>query len=103
MERAPPSKRVTASRSDYDRYSIRDGVGVDGKWKHQRVCRDASGYRPVGTGEFSARSFTISVLVGDRLTAIAERCWQGARIFAWTGNGPWGPQRGTCMNLLSPY
>ena len=74
MERTPPSKRVTATRSDCNWYPIRDGVGVDGKWEHQRVCRGASGHKPVRTGGFSARSPTISVLVNDHPTAIAERC-----------------------------
>ena len=32
MERTSPSERVAAARSDYDRWSICDGVGVDGKW-----------------------------------------------------------------------
>ena len=100
VERPSPSKRVTTTRSDFDRHSIRDGVGMDGKWEYQRVCRGASGHRPVRTGGFSARSPTISILV-DGPTAIAERYWQGVGIFAWPGNNPWGPQRGACMNLLS--
>ena len=73
VECPPPSKRVTTIRSDYDRHSIRDGVGMDGKWEYQRVCRGASGRRPVRTGGFSARS-PISILV-DGPTAIAERYW----------------------------
>ena len=32
MERTSPSKRVAVAWSDYDRWSICDGVGVDGKW-----------------------------------------------------------------------
>ena len=35
VERAPSSKRVAAIGSDYDGYSVRNGVRVDDEWEHQ--------------------------------------------------------------------
>jgi len=37
MEDPPSPERAAAVRCDDDRQSIRDGIGVDGKWYHQRV------------------------------------------------------------------
>jgi len=41
MEGSPSSERVAAARSDNDRESVRDGLGVDAKWQHQPVCEGA--------------------------------------------------------------
>ena len=37
VEGPQPSERVTTTGGDDGRRSIRDGVGVDGKWKYQRI------------------------------------------------------------------
>ena len=42
MEHPSPSQRATTARRDDDRESIRDGIGVDGKREHQRVCEGGS-------------------------------------------------------------
>ena len=37
MEHPPSSKRIVTGRRDDDRAAVCDGIGVDGKWKHQHV------------------------------------------------------------------
>ena len=37
VESPPPSKHTTTTRCNDDGYSIRDGVGMDGKREHKRV------------------------------------------------------------------
>ena len=37
VECSPPSKRATAVGGDNGCSQLRDGIGVDGKWEHQRV------------------------------------------------------------------
>ena len=34
----PSSERSPAVRRDNIRQSVRDGIGMDGEWEHQRVC-----------------------------------------------------------------
>jgi hypothetical protein len=38
MEDPSSSKCVTTVGGDDDRGPVRDGIGVDGQWEHQRVC-----------------------------------------------------------------
>ena len=69
LENLPTSERPAADRSDDVRESVRNGVGLDGKRKHQRLREGTPGCRPVGTGRLFNRSFTVSasslLMVGD--------------------------------------
>ena len=42
MEGPPSSERAAIVWRDDGKASIRDGIGVDGTWEHQRVCEEAS-------------------------------------------------------------
>ena len=46
------SERVAVIRRDDDRYSIRDGIGVDGKREHQSICENKHRRRSVGACMF---------------------------------------------------
>ena len=46
----PASECAAIDRSDDDRNSVRNDIGVDGEWKHQRLREGQSQYRPVGFG-----------------------------------------------------
>ena len=37
MERTSSPERVATARSDDDRESVRDDIGVDGEWEYQRI------------------------------------------------------------------
>ena len=66
MEKPSASKCAAADGSDDDQDSVRDDIGVDGAWKYQRLCEDASGRRPARTCGLSIQilavfaSFTIA-------------------------------------------
>jgi len=48
MEDPSSSERVAAFGRNDDGDPVRDGIGVDGEWKHKRVCKGA--YRRESTG-----------------------------------------------------
>jgi len=43
VERPSPSERATAAGSDDGRESVRDDIGMDGKWEHHRICKITCG------------------------------------------------------------
>ena len=47
MEIPPSSERVAAAWGDNVRDSVRDGVEMDAKRQHQRVCEEAFGRKSV--------------------------------------------------------
>lgn len=47
MEVSPSSERATAIGGDNDKQPVRDGIGVDGQRKHQRIYRCVQGCQPV--------------------------------------------------------
>ena len=47
VENPPSSERVASARSDNVRDPVRNGVGLDAKWQHQRVCEESFGCKPV--------------------------------------------------------
>ena len=49
MEDPSSPECTAAARCDHGRESIRDGIGVDGEWEHQRVREDPSQCGSVGT------------------------------------------------------
>ena len=62
MENPPTSECPTTTRSDDVRDSVRDGIRLDGKWKHQRVREDASGCKPARPGKPFIQSITVFTL-----------------------------------------
>ena len=50
VENPPASECPATDRSDDDRNPIHDGVGLDGKWKRQRLRESTSRCKPVGVG-----------------------------------------------------
>ena len=59
MEDSPASKRATVNRSDDVRCSVRDGIGLDGKWKHQRLCEDKPECKPDRAGKLFIESLAV--------------------------------------------
>ena len=62
VENPPASERRAADRCYDVRDSVRDGIRLDGKWKHQRVREDASGCKPVRPGKPFIQSITVFTL-----------------------------------------
>ena len=83
MKGTPSLKHLTANWGDDERYSIRDCVGMDGKWQYQPVYGGVSTCGSVGASTLSFRS-----PVDNRLTSAAGGCRLGAGLLAWPGNGP---------------
>jgi len=48
--------------SDDDWITVRDGVRLDGKRKHQRLCEGTPRCKPAGTGRLSIQSFAVAVV-----------------------------------------
>ena len=59
MEDPPASKRATVNRSDDVRCSVRDGIGLDGEWKYQRLCEDKPECKSDRAGELFIESLTV--------------------------------------------
>jgi hypothetical protein len=55
VENAPASECPTADRSNNVRDSVRDGIGLDGQRKPQRLCEGTPGHKPIGAGGFPLR------------------------------------------------
>ena len=53
MESSPASKCPASDRSDDVQDPVRNGVRLDGKWEHQRLCEGTSGSKPVEAGRIS--------------------------------------------------
>jgi hypothetical protein len=66
MENSSAPKCAVADRSDDDREPVRNGIGVDGAWKHQRLREGTSGSRPTRAREFPIQS--LAVLVSFTIT-----------------------------------
>ena len=47
VEGSSSSERIAAARSHNDREPVRNGVGVDGEWKHQPICEGTPGCESV--------------------------------------------------------
>ena len=67
VEDAPSSERVAARRCDNDKKTVREGVRVDGEWKHQHVFEGASRCE-------SVRACTCSVR-GPHLHSVLTYTW----------------------------
>ena len=61
MERSPSSKRATALGGDDEHSTICNGIGVDGKWEHQRVYQGPWGCEPVSACKVLLRVPTTSI------------------------------------------
>ena len=48
MERSPSSERPAIVRGDDGQESVRDGLGLDGEWKHQGFCEGVYRCEPAG-------------------------------------------------------
>ena len=59
MENPPSSQCPTTDRGDDDRDEVRDGLGLDGQWKPQRVRGGKPGRRPVEVGKLLATSLPL--------------------------------------------
>ena len=73
MEDPPPSKHIAAVRCHDVHESARDGVGVDGKWYHKRVCEGGSRCGSVGT-RMSRSRFSSALVADDDTVTVACRC-----------------------------
>jgi len=58
MENPPTPQCPVADRSDDVGESVRNDIGLDGEWKHQRLCEGTPGCKPIGTGKFSVQNLT---------------------------------------------
>ena len=54
MEGPSSPERVAAAGRDHGRDPFRDGIGVDGKREHQRICEGGDRHRSAGTCLFLA-------------------------------------------------
>ena len=59
VEKPSTSECPAADRSNNVRNSVRDGVRLDGEWKHQRLREDTSRCKPLGAGGFFGQSRTV--------------------------------------------
>ena len=59
MEKPSASKHATADRSDDGRESVRNGIRVDGTWKHQRLRKGTSRRRSARACKFSIKNLVI--------------------------------------------
>ena len=46
LESSSSPERIATAGSYNGQQPVRDGVGMDGQWKHQRVRQDAQGCKP---------------------------------------------------------
>jgi len=76
MEDPSAPKRAAVDRGDDDRGSVRNGIRVDGKRKHQRVREGKSRYRSAGARGFSIWSLAVTIPL-TKLNPLAGRCRQG--------------------------
>ena len=95
VESSSSSKRAAVARSYYDQDPVRNGVGVDDQREHQPVREGTPGCGPIWTRTFLFRILPSSLAVDNHATSIARRCREGLDIYAWRGNDPRGPKRGT--------
>jgi hypothetical protein len=73
MENPSASECTAADRSDDDRDPVRNDIGVDGGWKHQRFREGASRRRPTRTCGFSIRGLAaLSLLTILQLEGVAR-------------------------------
>ena len=71
MEDPPSSKRTTAAGRDDVRESVRDGIRVDGKRKHQRVREGGRKGESVGACAFFIRDPYLCFATDDNVIAVA--------------------------------
>jgi hypothetical protein len=65
MEDPSSSKCVAVAGCNDVRESVRDGIGLDGRWQHQRVCEGACGRRSVEACTYAVRGpYSFSPLTG---------------------------------------
>jgi hypothetical protein len=60
VEIPPASERPVTDRSDDVRGSVRNDIGLDGKWEHQRLCEGTPGCKPIGPGRLSIQKLAVS-------------------------------------------
>jgi len=59
MENPPTSECPATDRSDDVQDSVRDGIKLDGEWKHQRFREGTPRRKPVGAGKHFIQSLRI--------------------------------------------
>ena len=59
MESPPASECAAVNRSDDVRYSVRNGVGLDGEWKYQRLCEGTPGCKSDRAGKMFIESLAV--------------------------------------------
>jgi len=52
LEDPPASEHPAPGRSDNVREPVRNGVGLDGVWEHQRLREDTPACKPIGASTF---------------------------------------------------
>jgi len=69
MEISSASEHPATNRSNDDRGPVRDGIRLDGEWKHQRLRRETPRRGPARACRFSIQNVTALTLV-----TIAKSC-----------------------------
>ena len=59
LEKPPASECSATCRSDDVRDPVRNDIGLDGEWEHQRLREDTSGCKPVGAGRLFTQRLAI--------------------------------------------
>jgi hypothetical protein len=95
MENAPASKCPVTDWSNDVRDSVRDGIGLDGQWKPQRLREGTPGCKPVGAGRFPLRSSL--PFIDDWVTHLASRRRQGVDVHPSPGYDSRGSQGSTLL------
>jgi len=90
MESSPAPKSVAFGWGCDGQEYVCHGVGVDGKWEHQRVCDGTPGCESFRTRKFFIRTPDTSFVVDNRATLAVRRCGEGLDAYARTRHDPWG-------------
>ena len=59
MENTPTSEHSATDWGDDVRNSFRDDIGLDGRWKYQRLREGTPGCKSVGFGRLLTSSFAV--------------------------------------------
>ena len=63
MEGPTSSERAAVIRRDDDRGPVRDGIGVDGEGRHQRICEGERQCRSVGACMFFVQGAHLHIVL----------------------------------------
>jgi len=73
MERSTSSERAAAFGRYNDHEPVRDCIGVDEKWEHQRVCEGACRSKSVGACMFLSKILILLITDNRVITAASRR------------------------------